>query len=266
MSVPGASAASLLVLATLAQAQTDPPPTDPAARPAATPYRPSVSTPAALSAPGWLEVEAGGLRGRSADDPQRRSSLPYTLKLAFTPDWGLRLGGDAWVQERDADGTTRRGGGDTTLVAKRRFALDEAQALGLELGLKLPTAAAGLGSGHTDWNLNGIWSRDFAGGWHVDANLAATRLGGDPGPGSSRWQRALAVAASHALDERWSAVGELSATAQPGTAHTAQALFAASYALGPSIVLDAGASKGLNRASGGWSVFAGLSFVAVRLF
>ena len=43
--------------------------------PSVTPYRPSVSTPAALSAPGWLEVEAGVLRSRS-DDPARRDSVP----------------------------------------------------------------------------------------------------------------------------------------------------------------------------------------------
>ena len=51
--------------------------------PSATPYRPSVSTPAALSAPGWLEIEAGGLRAGGGG--ARRDSLPFTFKLAFTP-------------------------------------------------------------------------------------------------------------------------------------------------------------------------------------
>src|SRR6476660_6387091 len=76
-----------------------------------TPYRPSVSTPAALSAPGWLEVEAGVQRSR-ADDPQRRDTLPYTLKLAFTPDWGIRIGGDAIVRQLNADGSRVSGAGD----------------------------------------------------------------------------------------------------------------------------------------------------------
>ena len=33
--------------------------------PTTTPYRPSISTPAALSAPGWLEVEAGWQHDRA---------------------------------------------------------------------------------------------------------------------------------------------------------------------------------------------------------
>src|SRR6059058_2176255 len=73
-----------------------------------TPYRPSVSTPATLSAPGWLEVEAGGQRSRGSD-PVVRDSIPYSLKLAFTPNWGVRVSGDAWVSERDAGGNTARG-------------------------------------------------------------------------------------------------------------------------------------------------------------
>ena len=33
-------------------------------QPSVTPYRPSVSTPAILSAPGWIELEAGIQRDR----------------------------------------------------------------------------------------------------------------------------------------------------------------------------------------------------------
>ena len=111
--------------------------------PAVTPYRPSVSTPAALSAPGWLEVETG-LQSTGAADPARRETLPYTLKLAFTPDWGVRIGGDALVRQRSADGSSLRGGGDTTIVLKRRLAVNDASAFGLELGVKLPTASWGV--------------------------------------------------------------------------------------------------------------------------
>ena len=141
--------------------------------PTVTPYRPSVSAPAQLSAPGWLEVEMGLQRSR-ADDPQRRDTLPYALKLAFTPDWGIRVQGDAIVRERAADGSSLRGAGDTSVVLKRRFAVDDASAFGLEAGVKFPTARTGMGSGHTDAGLTGIYSSDFAPKWHVDVNLSAT--------------------------------------------------------------------------------------------
>src|SRR5262252_7277339 len=67
--------------------------------PQVVPYRPTVSTPAQLSAPGWLELEAGGLVANGPAASASRATLPYTLKLAFTPDWGVRIGGDAWVRD-----------------------------------------------------------------------------------------------------------------------------------------------------------------------
>lgn len=232
--------------------------------PSATPYRPTVSTPAALSAPGWLEVEAG-VQGSRAEDPQRRDSVPFTLKLAFTPDWGIRVGGDAFVFQRGADGATLRGVGDTSIVLKRRFAVNDATAFGVEAGVKLPTARTGMGSGHTDAGLNGIYSSDFAPKWHVDVNLSATHLGGTE-PGESAWQKAWAGAFSRTLNDHWTAQAELSGTRRSGTEHTTQALVAAAYSVSRAVVVDAGVSKGLNAASGGWSVFSGITFLAARLF
>lgn len=240
----------------------------PAARadegPSATPYRPSVSTPAALSAPGWLEVEAGWQHDR-ADDPVRRDSLPYSLKLAFTPDWGVRVGGIGWLRETDADGTRRSGGGDTAIVLKRRFGLDLASAFGVELGASIPTARSGLGSGHRDVGINGIYSSDFGDAWHTDLNLNLTRLGGAD-EGASRWQQGWAAALSRSLDGPWGLTAELSGTRQRGADSTAQVLVSASYALSRRLVLDAGASRGLNRATSDWSAFTGLTFLAFNVF
>lgn len=232
--------------------------------PSVTPYRPSVSTPAALSAPGWLEIEAGVQNSRG-DDPLRRASLPYTLKLAFTPDWGIRIGGDAIVRQAGADGSTLIGGGDTAMVLKRRFAVSEGSAFGLELGIKLPTARAGLGSGHPDVGVNGIYSSDFAENWHADINVIATRIG-DGGGEVGRWQQSWAAAFSRNLTEQWGVVAEVSGTQQSGSARTAQALVAASYAFSRALTLDIGVSRGLTPAAGRWSVFSGVTFLAAHLF
>src|SRR5664279_616877 len=80
--------------------------------PSAVPYRPSVSTPAALSAPGWLEVEAGVLHEHVAAG-ERRDSVPVTLKLAFTADWGIRVSADSWAQSSETGGSRTSGFGDT---------------------------------------------------------------------------------------------------------------------------------------------------------
>ena len=237
-------------------------------RPDAVPYRPTVSTPAALTAPGWLEGEFGGLviRNRPVDEGgERRLSVPFALKYAFTDDWGVRVTGETFAYIRNGDGTTDRGVGDTSLVFKRRFAIDQTSAFGLELGASFPTARPALrvGSGKTDWSLNGIYSADI-GSWHGDVNLVNTRLGG-LGEGRSRLQTLGAFAVSRPVSSRWTAAAELSGTRQHGAPGTAQVLAAMSVALRRDLVVDFGAAHGLNRASPTWQAFVGITMVLGRL-
>lgn len=229
--------------------------------PEATPYRPSVSTPAALSAPGWIEIEAGVARERQG--ASRSESLPATVKLAFTPDWGVRVGGDVWQRQRDGSGRSSEGG-DVDVVLKRRFAVDGVHAFGLEAGATLPTAHGDTGVRRAAWTVNGIYSAEL-GDWHADLNLAGSRLGA-PDAGASRLVVLWAAAVSRSLGERWSVVGELSGTRQRGAETATQALVAASYAVSRRLVLDAGAARSLRSEPTAWSAFAGLTWTAARLF
>jgi hypothetical protein len=232
--------------------------------PAATPYRPSVSTPAALSAPGWLEIEAG-LQHDHDGAVARRDSTPLTLKLAFTPDWGVRIGSDGWVRARD-DTTRTSGGGDTTIVAKRRFAVDDDNAFGLEGGVTVPTARRGLGSGSgkADWTVTAIYSGD-RGAWHGDFNLAATRVGA-PESDTARTQLLWAASLSRALGERWSVGAELSGTHRSGVDDARQLLVSASYSVSRALVVDAGAARSLRNGAPVWSAFTGFTWLAARVF
>jgi len=229
--------------------------------PAVVPYRPSVSTPAQLSAPGWLELEAGGLR--ASDGVASRTTVPYTLKLAFTPDWGVRVGGDAWVHQAGY-GASQNSFGDTSVVLKRRFAASDDAAWGLELGETFPTAKDSVGIGHAQTTINGIFSSDFAPGWHTDVNVNETHLGGS-GAGSA-WQLGVAAALSRNLTDAWGVVGELSGTHQAGTSGTAQFLAAASWNQSPAAVFDFGAARGLTEATPHWQVFAGVTVRLGKLF
>jgi len=237
--------------------------TPPDDQPSVTPYRPSVSTPATLSAPGWLELEAGGLRERESG-AARRDSVPYTLKLAFTPDWGVRIGGEAWVNRHDDTGETLSGFGDTAVVLKRRFAVDEGSAFGLEAGAKFPTAQHGLGSGKADTALVGIYSADFS-AYHTDMNFGLTHVGAVD-PGASRVQALGAASLSRSFLERWGVVGELSGTHQRGVESTSQVLVALSYNVAKSLTLDAGVARSLRSGVSDRSVFAGLTMLGLRLF
>ena len=237
-------------------------------RPEAVPYRPTVSTPAALSAPFWLEGEFGGLlqHVRDGDDGgAHRGSVPYTLKLAFSEDWGVRVGGEAVVLATNADGSKAWGFGDTALVGKRRFAIDDVSACGLELGVLLPTARRGLesGTGKPDWSANGIYSADFA-GWHGDVNLSGTRAGARHA-GQSRLQELAALAVSRPIGDRWTAEAEWSGTRQHGAHGTAQLLAAMSWAIRRDLVFDVGTARGVNRATPTWQAFGGVTVVMGRI-
>ena len=245
----------LLALASTARADDDEPKT--------TPYRPSVSTPAALSAPGWLEIEAGWQHNDG--DNIRRDSIPLTFKVAFDPDWGIRLSNEAWVKQR-SDAGDRSGFGDTSIVLKRRFGIDDDQAFGLEGGVTMPTGKSGIGfgSGKPDYAVNAIYSGDF-GAWHTDVNVVASRLG-QVDPGASRALWLFAASLSRQLDDRWGVVGEFADTHQGGAEDSRQLLLAASYNMSNRLTLDAGAARSIRRGDSAWSAFTGLTWLAARLF
>jgi hypothetical protein len=242
----------LLALARLAGAQ----------EAAATPYRPTLSNPAELSAPGWLEVEMGVARSKGGEN-RWQNNRPYTLKYAFSEDFGVMLSGDLHVRQVDLTGEKTAGQGDRTLVFKQRFGASEDQAFGLEWGAKLATAASGIGSGKADYVVNGIYSIDVA-AVRIDANLGATRLGlQEKGLGRSQYNWSAAV--SKEVMPKWTVAGELSGTARQGKNGASQFLAAASYAVNKQLVLDAGTAAGISRMAPDWSVFAGLTWLVKAL-
>lgn len=232
--------------------------------PTVTPYRPTVSTPAALSAPGWLEIEGGWITSGSGAD--KRQSTPYSLKLALSPDWGIRIDGEAAVAAITTDGRTQLGAGDTSFTLKRRFSITDHSAFGLEAQVGAATAKPlfQTGSGHTDYTMNGIFSSDLSDADHLDLNYAVTRFGAAALTESheqSRWAAAL----SHSITGPWGMSGELSGTRQLGANQTRQFLMAASYSPSRTVAWDFGLARGLSTTSPHWSVFAGLTMLTVKL-
>ncbi len=228
-----------------------------------TPYRPTVSTPAQLSAAGWLEGEFGGL-DTAGPGRERMASIPYALKLGFSPDWGIRVSGNAYMSATDDGGATSRGIGDTSLIAKRRFGIDDASAFGLEFSALAPSAPAAIGNGRPAYGATGIYSLDFGGGYHTDVNLFLTRLGGSDTV--SPWQSGYALALSHPLGKVWGLFGEFSGFHQRGLPDTDQFLGGATYNVSKRLVIDMGAEAGLTRASPRWGVFSGFTVLIGRLF
>ena len=176
---------------------------------------------------------------------------------------GVRLGGDGYVSSTDDAGDTSRGIGDTSITLKRRFAVDEANAFGLELTVLAPTAKDSIGNGRVAAGLTGIYSVDFAGN-HADINLFETRLGQNPG--ESAWQEGYAVAISRPINDRWGALGEISGFHQAGLTDTDQLLAGITYNYSKRLVIDMGGLVGLTRASPRFGVFTGFTVLLGRLY
>lgn len=230
--------------------------------PVVTPYRPTVSNPADLSAPGWFELEMGGLHVHGADG-MRTDTLPWLLKYAFSEDSGLLIGGNAFDRARAPGVATHSGVGDSLIEWKQRFGVREGIAFGVEAGVNIPTAPHALGIGKPAWVVNGIFSVDL-GASHLDVNLGGTRSTAKQA-GVSLWQSAWAAALSHPLGENFGVAIELSGTAQRGAGATHQLLGAINVNLSRRVVLDCGASWNLDRAAHDRGLFAGGTFLLGKL-
>ena len=208
-----------------------------------------------------------GVQRLADPDAHHRDSLPYSVKLALSPDWGVRVGGELWVHAPGDSGASLTGVGDTSLVLKRRFQIDEQSALGLEAGATLPSAHTGLhsGSGRSDYTFTGIYSSDFASHWHTDLNLGLTQQGLKT-PGAAQQQVSWAAAVSHDLGAGWALAGELSGTRQTGATSTRQWLVAANFSPGSALTFDAGLAHTLGGAGPSWSVFSGATLPLAKIF
>lgn len=229
--------------------------------PPITPYRPSVSSPAQLPAPGQLELELGGQR--KSDGQSLRNSAPYLLKLAFDDKWGLLVGGEAYVWQNGDLGRSQ-GVGDTVLTLKRAWIVDKATAFGMEFDVKLPTANDVIGSGKTDYTINTIFSRDL-GPVHMDANLNATQLG-QADPGSSHTQIGASASFSGSLSGPWGLTGEVSGTHRNGADNGMQLLAAVTYSPTRRLTFDMGIARSFRPRPMATSLFTGVVLPVAQLW
>ena len=221
---------------------------------AANPYRPSVGSPASLSAPGHFEIEAGFARETAAD--ARLYSTPMLLKYAFTDRVGVTFGISPWLR-MSAPGTSVSGNSDGSITLKLAQPVTEAFMVGAELTASVPVASNGLGSKRSDVTLNLIASNDFA-GFHSDINVNATRLGDAQDEGVAAQITGWSAGISHPLSERLGAGLEVSGTRQRGAGTSNQWLAFVSYAFSKKLVVDLYAAR--ETASGVHTNKAGFGF------
>jgi len=230
--------------------------------PTVTPYRPTVSNPADLPQPGWIEGEFGGMH-TFGDDGSRSDAVPWLIKYAFDENYGILIGGNAFLNDAPVGAPASSGIGDSSLEWKQRFPVSENAAFGIEAGAIVPTAAHNLGVGKAAFIGNGIFSTDLA-GMHLDLNAGGTRFSTHTS-GVSRWQDAWAAATSWSLSRTFGAALELSGTQQRGMPTQSQVLGAITCARSAHLVLDAGLAYGLTRNAHDTSLFAGATVLLGKL-
>jgi hypothetical protein len=244
------------------QAQTPAAPRDPRA---AQPERPTVATHAYAVAPGYVEVEAGGIFANPGG--VAAATGPMNVKFGVVRWLQLNLTG-GWVGgETSVDGPFRGGMADLTVSAKLLVGND-LPVLGdfaVQPSLKLPTGSEtrGFGTGTTDGGLLLVSSHQVGPG-EIDVNAGWTVRSGD-GTAAPKSSAMWAVAGGVPLG---SGIGWTSEVfGYPGTSGPAGGgpqlglLFGPTFALHRWLILDAGAIvnlQGLGANSGYLGVTANL--------
>jgi hypothetical protein len=222
-----------------------------------TPYRPTVSNPAELSALRHLEVEFGA-QSTQPGMAVERNSLPFTLKYPFAEQWGLLVGSEAWIRSRSEEETIS-GFGNTSVLLKHYYPINPTLAVGFEAGASLPSARQSLGDGRTDYIGNLIVSQDIS-DLRIDVNAGVTRRGFKE-EDLDRYRYNWAIAASHPLTERWAIAGEFSGVLAKQQKPTSQFLGALNYLMTPQLMLDFGGTIGIASATDDYGVFAGFALL-----
>ncbi len=222
-----------------------------------TPYRPTVSNPAELSALNHFELEFGAQLNQPGMS-EERTSLPFLLKYPFLENWGVMVGGEAWVRESGSDGKYDSFG-NTSLLVKYYYPFSDTLAIGVEAGPILPSAKKPIGSGRTDWMSNLIISKDID-DLRIDLNVGAI-LQGSHQTAHDDFKYNWALAASHPLINDWGIAGEFSGYLGPDQLPTSQWLMTLNYMVNRLLVVDFGGSVGLTTSSDDYGVFAGFAFL-----
>lgn len=238
-------------------------------RPAVNAGRPTLTDPASLTAPGWLEAEFGFQR-------DLQGSLLFLTPLLLKLTSGnnrleYRMATDGYHWERGDTGGHMDGLGDTSvalhylLTRQGKRAWDTA----VRGTVKIPTASGrrGIGSGKTDYNLLLLASRDLTSTLHVDANLGYSAQG-HPVIGGFDHQVFASLSTTIPLPHsHWAYTNEIaysSAIQSQGDQVTTMHGF--SYAARPWDVWDIGINFGLSRDAPRYQLLIGRTFFFAHLF
>ncbi len=231
--------------------------------PAVNPGRPTLTDPAGLTAPGWLETEFGLQQNLDRD---RSFGSPVLIKLTSgNKRLQYRVGMDGYVRLGDRTD----GYGDT--YAGLHYLIAPQEKAGFDIAarttIKIPTARAALGTKKFDCNLLLLASRDFTPTLHGDFNAGLSSLSRQ---GTAGTDQQLFLSASFTIPikgGRWQYTNEVSYSSPIYGQHAQVTMMHGfTYAVHRYEVYDIAAQWGLHGDGSTFQILVGRTFFLGKLF
>jgi hypothetical protein len=230
--------------------------------PAANPGRPTVSTPATLTSPEYLQFEVGGIGAEKSGGFANRFSLEAVAKLSLNRRFELIAAAEPFAVA-DIGESTRTSTGD--FFAGVQALVHHGEGLHPSVAVsyfrRLYSGSApdfDIGSSRQSALL--LVSFD-AGKFHVDTNGFVNEQISDSGA-VHRAQFGQTLSISHPLIANTGLTGELWHFTQPfDRANAAGLLIAPTYNVSRWLVIDVGFNRGLTATSTRWEIFAGFTYL-----
>jgi hypothetical protein len=228
--------------------------------PTANPARPTVSTPATLPRPGYLQFETGFLAAWHAPEVSSQSSLNEVVKMAFSSRIQALAAFEPIAHSR-ADGLASNDAGD--IVAGLQTVIYPGE------GTKPTVAFAYLrrvyGGSARDLDVGSfrnsaevLVSADVK-GFHCDTNYIFNEVL-DTSVHRAQFGQTLSI--SHVIKGKLGATGEIWHFTQPFLrGHAIGNLWALNYNARHNLVFDAGFNRGLTSTSTHWEIFTGFTYL-----
>lgn len=211
---------------------------------------------------GKFQLETGFDASRQDNhDVEYNPALTFTYGLLERMDVGI---GSGYLFLNPKEGDRENGFADTDLKVKYRL-IDEkdwAPALAFTGKLKIPTASRskGLGSGHTDFGMNAVVTKNLSKRWVAHLNLGYSFIGEDRADNELNYS----LGGQFILTEKWALVGELVGINNLNGRHgddPLSALIGTYYLVTENLVLDAGLEIGMTKAAPDFRITAGFTWL-----
>jgi len=230
--------------------------------PVANPGRPTVSTPATLTPPGYLQFESGLLAAWHSPEFSSQTSFNEVIKFAVSRRVQFLVSSEPFVhsntQPTNGDGGVSLGvqaviwpgeGARPTLSTSYFHAVQSGGTPDLDMGSATNSAIV-------------LVSADVK-GFHYDTNYLFNEVDGDEGVRRAQFGQTLSV--SHGVGEKFGVTGELWDFTQPYLRNYAFGnLWALNYNARKNLVFDLSFDRGLTTTSTRWEILAGFTYVLPR--